>query len=332
MDATGLDSVDVSVIVPVFNEEPRLEHNVQAILSQKDAPRFEIIYIDDCSTDRSWEKLVSFSARDNRIRVYRLEQWQSRGAVGRLGVTLARGSIIAVLGADCTIGPDWLRHSELLTDDVAVVGFPVFPPPDLEYLHWRFHFKGSGQVAGGNVPHGAGALIRKDILLKAGNFPDARVGADTKAFRAVQALGARVLLLPEPAVRLMEKRTTLKDHLKRHFERGRNAGSGSKKIYSIMIATMIVLLVSSLLLWSVSPLLSAVTLLAAFGPLANPSRVHYYVKTFERPGNVVARVVLFGGVKILETLSILAGYIVSVSRKERGRESVRPARLSTERF
>jgi glycosyltransferase involved in cell wall biosynthesis len=305
------DAVAISVIVPVYNEEPRLEENLRTLLAQHDAPSFEIVYIDDCSTDRSWEMLLSFSVRDSRIRVYRLEQWQSRGAVGRFGVSCARGNVVAIMGADCTAEPDWLSNVRFLTGDIAVLGFPVLPPPDVEYLHWKFQFAGSGQVPDGNMPHGAGALIRRDLLLKAGNFPDARVGADVKAFRAMKDLGGRILLMQGPPVHLLQKRTTIRDHLRRYFERGRNAGSRSRRLYFLMMTWLVALLISSVLLWNASPLLSVLAFFAAFGPLVNPGRVRYYVRAFRKPRNVVARAIVFSAVKALESVSLLLGYIAS---------------------
>jgi glycosyltransferase involved in cell wall biosynthesis len=309
------DVVAISVIVPVYNEEPRLEENLRALLAQQGAPPYEIVYVDDCSTDRSWEMLLSFSARDSRIRVYRLEQRQSRGAVGRYGVSLARGNIVAIIGADCTVEPDWLSNARFVAGDVAVLGFPVMPPPDVEYLHWKFHFEGSGQVPDGNMPHGAGSLIRKDLLLRAGNFPDARVGADVKAFRAIEALGGRILLMPGPPVHLLQKRTTMRDHLRRHFERGRNASVRSRRVYFMMLGWLVALLVSSVLVWNTSPPLSLLTFFAAFGPLVNPRRIRYYVRTFRRPRNVVARTLVFGAFKFVESASILLGYVASFGQR-----------------
>jgi len=307
--------VEISVIVPVYNEETRLDQNFRALLAQQETPPFEIVYVDDCSTDGSWKKLESFAAQDNRVRAHRLPKRVSRGAVGRMGVTLARGNIIAIVGADCVVESDWLSHVRLLVGSTVVVGFPVFPPPDIEYLHWKFNFKGSGQVPPGNMPHGAGSLIRKDVLLKAGNFPDSRVGADTKAFRAIQALGGGILLAQAPPVQLLQKRTSITDHLRRHFERGRNAGPQSRKTYAMMLGTLVALLTLTVFLWSALPLLSIAMLVAAFSPLVNPGRVRYYVRSFERPRNILARTVLFLAIKLLESVSILLGYLSSFRRR-----------------
>ena len=62
-----------SILVPVYNVEKYLPECFASILSQKFTD-FEIICIDDCSTDKSWDFLQEYAAKDKRIRIFKQEK------------------------------------------------------------------------------------------------------------------------------------------------------------------------------------------------------------------------------------------------------------------
>ncbi len=318
---TSPDTPEVSVVIPVYNEEERIEPNLLSLLSQQDAPSFEIIYVDDGSRDESWGKLTELSSKyeQARIRLHRLDQKYSIGLARNSGVRLAEGRVIANLDADCTVPPDWLANSARLEGNVGVVGFPIIPPSNIEYLHWRFHYMGTGQYAPGSFPHGCGTLIRKDLLLKAGNFPDTSLGEDTRLFKAINGLGAQILLLDRPAIHLQRKRTTLIGHLRRNYRMGRNAGPESRRLYLIFLGMTVLMVTLAVLLWEVSPWVSLVVVLANLTALANPRRVLQYVNEFSLPRRRISKVICFAGIKFLESLSILCGYVASLGRQRETR-------------
>lgn len=95
----GVDkSPNISVILPVYNAEKYISEAVESILAQT-LPDFELILIDDGSTDGSGAILDSYAERDTRIRVYHQSQC---GLVAALngGIDLARGEWIARMDAD----------------------------------------------------------------------------------------------------------------------------------------------------------------------------------------------------------------------------------------
>ncbi len=314
MSQASQDTPEVSVVIPVYNEEERIEPNLLSLLSQQDAPSFEIIYVDDGSTDGSWGKLVELSSKydQTRIRLHRLGKKYSIGLARNSGVRLAEGRVIANLDADCTVPRDWLANSMRLEGNVGVVGFPIIPPSNIEYLHWRFHYTGTGQYAPASLPHGCGALIRKDLLLKAGNFPDTSLGEDTRLFSAIEGMGAKILLLDRPPIHLQPKRTTLAGHLRRNYLLGRNADSESRRLYLIFLGLTVVMVTLAVLLWAVSPWVSLVVVLANLAALVNPRRIFQYVNEFSLPRGRIAKVIYFAGIKFLESLSILCGYVASL--------------------
>ncbi len=96
--------IDVSVIVPVWNDEPRLASCLKALNSQTlPSEKYEIIVADNGS-DRPPDQLVrSFGAR--LITVPRPGSYAARNAA----VRVARGRILAFTDADCQPEPNWLE-------------------------------------------------------------------------------------------------------------------------------------------------------------------------------------------------------------------------------
>lgn len=88
----------ISVVLPVFNGESFLREAVNSIVSQSESD-FELIAINDGSTDRSGAILDEFGGEDERIKVFHRA---NKGLVDTLnfGVSLARGKYIARMDAD----------------------------------------------------------------------------------------------------------------------------------------------------------------------------------------------------------------------------------------
>lgn len=88
----------ISVVLPVFNAVAYVEAAVQSVLEQT-FENFELILIDDGSTDASGDILRKLAARDTRVR---LIQRENRGLIATLneGVTMARAPFVARMDAD----------------------------------------------------------------------------------------------------------------------------------------------------------------------------------------------------------------------------------------
>lgn len=59
----------ISIIVPVYNAASYLSHCIESILKQS-YPSFELLLIDDGSTDESWSLCQSYALKDKRIRIF----------------------------------------------------------------------------------------------------------------------------------------------------------------------------------------------------------------------------------------------------------------------
>ncbi|HHF43537.1 MAG TPA: glycosyltransferase, partial [Candidatus Aminicenantes bacterium] len=107
----------LSIVVPVYNEEPSLKELHQEISSvcQAMGRPYEIIYVDDGSTDNSFERLREIQQQDSRVRVIRLRKNFGQTAALSAGFDYARGEIIISLDADLQNDPrDFPRLLEKL--------------------------------------------------------------------------------------------------------------------------------------------------------------------------------------------------------------------------
>ena len=92
-------NLTVSVVIPAHNCEYSVIASVNSVLKQTYRD-FEIILIDDCSTDDTYKLLKSFSNQDNRIRVFQNEHNLGPAGTRNYGVRLAKGKWIAFLDSD----------------------------------------------------------------------------------------------------------------------------------------------------------------------------------------------------------------------------------------
>lgn len=96
----------VSVILPVYNEEHYIAVCLESLLSQIDCS-FEILAIDDGSTDATPQILRQFAARDARLRVL-YQDHGGPGAARNLAAAKARGQILAFCDGDMAFAPGYL--------------------------------------------------------------------------------------------------------------------------------------------------------------------------------------------------------------------------------
>jgi len=97
----------VSVIIGVYNKERYVEECLQSVLRQT-YPHFELIVVDDCSTDGSLAKIRK--VQDDRIRLVQLAGNSGRPAIPRnQGLAIARGKYLAFLDADDLWMPEKLE-------------------------------------------------------------------------------------------------------------------------------------------------------------------------------------------------------------------------------
>lgn len=100
-------AVNISVVVPVYNEVDSIEplHSEITSLLSGMGERYEIVFVDDGSTDGT-DRLLHSLVRDNvNIRAFRLTRNQGKSAAYMLGFTQARGSVLVTLDGDLQDDP-----------------------------------------------------------------------------------------------------------------------------------------------------------------------------------------------------------------------------------
>ena len=99
--------LDLSVIAPIYNEEESLPHLVEQVHAALDGTglRFELILVDDGSSDRSYATMAGLANEDGALTIVRLRRNFGQTAALQAGLDAARGSQIVLMDADLQNDP-----------------------------------------------------------------------------------------------------------------------------------------------------------------------------------------------------------------------------------
>jgi len=100
--------VQISIVVPIHNEEPSilpLYDRLTAVMEKVRKP-YEILFVDDASTDRSFDLLANLVETDGRLKVIRLRRNFGQTAALAAGFDEAQGSVIISLDGDLQHAPE----------------------------------------------------------------------------------------------------------------------------------------------------------------------------------------------------------------------------------
>jgi GT2 family glycosyltransferase len=195
----------VSVVVCNYNGGATLEETLRSLLDL-DYPDFEVIYLDDGSTDRSLDVARRF---DGRLRIVRQEN-RGLSLARNVGAQAATGEIVAYTDSDAFADRDWLRHLVRTLESGAFVacGGPSLAPAS-DGRTARFIAVSPGNptvVLRDNVEadHIAGVnmAFRREALLAIGGFDPVhtRAGDDVDIGWRLQDAGMRLGFCPAAIV------------------------------------------------------------------------------------------------------------------------------------
>lgn len=96
----------LSIVIPARNESLDIEACLKAVLSQEYPGEFEVIFVDDQSTDDTLEKVQKGFGQDKRLRILSTEIPGKKAAISK-AVSRAKGEVILQTDADCRMGKYW---------------------------------------------------------------------------------------------------------------------------------------------------------------------------------------------------------------------------------
>ncbi len=134
---------EISVIIPSYNRAYLISRAVGSVLNQTFRD-FELIVVDDCSTDNTVEVVKSFN--DKRIRYIRHEKNKGGSSARNTGIKLAKGEYIAFLDSDDEWLPEKIEQQIKILEDTST---------NVGVVHTEFFIKepdGKTHIAHKNVP------------------------------------------------------------------------------------------------------------------------------------------------------------------------------------
>jgi glycosyltransferase involved in cell wall biosynthesis len=117
------EPLDVTVVLPCYNEQNHVVQEIQRITEALDATslRYELLVIDDCSTDHTLETVMRAQAHYPHLRVMGLHRNSGSGTARRIGTHQARGEVVVWTDADMTYPNERIpEFVELLAKDPTI--------------------------------------------------------------------------------------------------------------------------------------------------------------------------------------------------------------------
>jgi GT2 family glycosyltransferase len=208
------ERVLITVAICTYNRSSALEGSVGSSFAQETDVAFEVLVVDNNSTDDTREVVEKLTQRFPSLR-YVVEKKQGLSHARNRALEEARGEIVAYIDDDCTVLPGWITNVAKAFEDPTVgcaggriaVGYPGDKPswvtPEMEPLFGLYDYGDlpgqTDRVFGGNL------LVRRDLARQLGGF-STRLGyqgkkhiggEDVDFARRVAEAGYSVVYVPD---------------------------------------------------------------------------------------------------------------------------------------
>jgi 1,2-diacylglycerol 3-beta-glucosyltransferase len=190
----------VSVIIAARNEEMNLPHCLQSVATQTYfQSQYEIIVVNDGSTDNTESICKEFIRQYPHIKLVHVQDDPLvRGKANALaqGIDTAKGEIILITDADCTVPPTWVEQTaRRYGKEVGLIGGftlqkATSPFEGMQSLDWAFILGMAGATAGFNYPLGSignNLSFRKSAYDQVGGYRKLKFSV-TEDYTIVQAI------------------------------------------------------------------------------------------------------------------------------------------------
>lgn len=161
----------ISIIMAAYNTEKTIEQAINSVLSQT-YTNFELLVVNDCSTDRTAEFVKSIAAKDSRVRLISNVKNNGVSYTRKHGLEEAKGSWIAILDSDDAWAPEKLEKQielqEKTNADLLFTG-SAFMDSEGQLIDWYLRAPSEvtyRQLLKQNVLSNSSALVRKELYAK----------------------------------------------------------------------------------------------------------------------------------------------------------------------
>ena len=119
--------LEATVVIPGRNASATLPLTLAGLAAQRNPPSFEVVFVDDGSSDGTKELALSFTGK-LPLRVLETGGGAGPGAARNIGARQAQGEVLLFIDADCEPEPDWIARMVAAGRDAELVQGKVLPP------------------------------------------------------------------------------------------------------------------------------------------------------------------------------------------------------------
>lgn len=209
----------VSVVIPAFNARDCVVAALRSVIDQTEQD-FEVIVVDDCSSDDTVAVVHTFAKSEPRVRLIALPKNIGPGAARNVAIESARGNWIALLDADDQYRPARLEQllglatrngADMVSDNILVCSKDGGKPDSVMFSEARIPYERqmtATEFIAENTNVGMGSrlsfgfmqpMIRREFLVATGaKYPINRFGEDFMFAVRCLMLGANWWVTPDP--------------------------------------------------------------------------------------------------------------------------------------
>jgi glycosyltransferase involved in cell wall biosynthesis len=235
--------MDLTVVVPVYNGAATLADQLDALADQRWDGEWEVVVVDNGSTDATPQIIARSVVAHDRFRSVRADDAHNLSYVRNVGVRSSDATAVVFADADDVVGAGWVAAIGAALADHPLVGsrleYERLNPPGTEAGRARFQAEGIGRFYGLPNLAGAGHGCRRDVFDQLGGNDERwdDTGEDFDfSFRAARDLGIEPVFVPdavyhyrrrnEPRAAFRQARRYGRSHVALYREFGRDDPAG----------------------------------------------------------------------------------------------------------